>query len=67
MNPKFAALLLFFLVPNGVFSAPGTDFAVGKSPARITFDGEHVWVTNAGSHTVTKIRTSDGPPWGNIQ
>ena len=26
----------------------------------MTFDGEHIWVTNTGSDTVTKLRTSDG-------
>jgi len=55
MNPKFATLLLFALIPVPVFSAPGTDFAVGKQPVRMTFDGENVWVTNAGSNTVTRI------------
>ena len=64
MNPKLATLLLFALIPVAVFSAPGTDFEVGKQPTRMTFDGEHVWVTNSGSHTVTKIRTSDGESVG---
>ena len=67
MNPKFATLLLFFLVPTGVFSAPRYRFCSGKVTGtdnavqtlvtqhrppkhRFTFDGEHVWVTNAGSH-----------------
>ena len=60
------SLSLFFLISTGVFSAPGTDFAVEKQPVRMTFDGENVWVTNAGSDTITRFAPAMGKPWGNF-
>ena len=38
----------------------GNKFAVGSFPTGICFDGANIWVTNAGSDTVTKLRASDG-------
>jgi DNA-binding beta-propeller fold protein YncE len=33
---------------------------VGSFPRGIAFDGAHIWATNAGGSTVTKLRASDG-------
>jgi hypothetical protein len=32
---------------------------VGSNPANIVFDGTHLWVTNEGENSVTKVRASD--------
>src|SRR5580692_11987163 len=37
-----------------------TNFAVGKQPRGVCFDGANIWVANYGDGTVTKLRTSDG-------
>ena len=53
-------LLILFLIPHGLLAQEAAEFEVGSRPVRMTFDGEHVWVTNTGSDTVTKLRTRDG-------
>ena len=35
-------------------------FTVGRSPRALTFDGANVWVVNAGSDSVSKLRAADG-------
>ncbi|MDD1713472.1 MAG: YncE family protein [Methanoregulaceae archaeon] len=35
-------------------------FSVGVNPAGIAFDGENIWVTNAGSDNVNVLRAYDG-------
>jgi DNA-binding beta-propeller fold protein YncE len=35
-------------------------FAVGNVPRSIAFDGVNVWISNAYSGDVTKLRVSDG-------
>ncbi len=35
-------------------------FAVGTSPTGVAFDGASIWVANAASNNVTKLRASDG-------
>src|SRR5688572_21757106 len=42
----------------------GASFAVGNQPYWAAFDGSHIWVSNAGDGTVTKLRTSDGANLG---
>jgi hypothetical protein len=45
-----------------------TSFTVGKTknsnPYGIAFDGANMWTANAGEGTVSKLRASDGAPWG---
>ena len=38
----------------------GQRVAVGNGPRGVAFDGANIWVTNAGSNNVTKLRASDG-------
>jgi YVTN family beta-propeller protein len=35
-------------------------FAVGNRPTALAFDGEHVWVVNSFSNTITEVQASDG-------
>jgi streptogramin lyase len=35
------------------------EVTVGDAPSAITFDGQNLWVTQAGSRTLTKLRPSD--------
>ena len=35
-------------------------YKVGDNPAELAFDGQNIWVTNYGSHSVSKLRASDG-------
>jgi len=54
---------------NGVANPPGSSvtacsFAVGSYPMGVAFDGANIWVANAGSATVTKLRASDGATLG---
>ena len=39
-------------------------FAVGFQPFALAFDGANIWVANLGSHSVTKLRASDGATLG---
>jgi DNA-binding beta-propeller fold protein YncE len=39
-------------------------FAVGTGPSGLAFDGASIWVTNAFSDNVTKLRASDGTNLG---
>src|SRR6516225_10011396 len=39
-------------------------FAVGFQPFALAFDGANIWVANLGSHSVTKVRASDGATLG---
>ena len=41
------------MLPTGV--SLGT-FSVESDPQFIAFDGDHMWVTNEGTNTVTKLR-----------
>jgi hypothetical protein len=41
-----------------------TTFPVGSSPYGIAFDGEHMWVANTGSTTVTELQASTGATVG---
>jgi hypothetical protein len=43
---------------------PDGDFAVGTGPSGVAFDGSSIWVANAGSDNVTKLRASDGTNLG---
>jgi YVTN family beta-propeller protein len=40
------------------------DIAVGDAPSGIAFDGQNLWVTQAGSRTLTKLRPSDATVLG---
>jgi hypothetical protein len=42
----------------------GVTFPVESGPLGIAFDGANIWVTNAGSNSVTKLRASDGANLG---
>ena len=39
-------------------------FDVGKFPIGVAFDGTNIWVANAGSNNVKKLRASDGAVLG---
>jgi hypothetical protein len=39
-------------------------FSVGINPVGIAFDGANIWVANRNSHTVTKLKASDGSKLG---
>ena len=41
-----------------------TTFRVGTGPLAAAFDGANMWVANAGSYNVTKLRASDGTVLG---
>ena len=58
-NPNQIALLRWYDANQS-----GATFQSGSAPSGIAFDGAHVWVTNAGESTVSKIRTSDGANLG---
>src|SRR5271165_3660461 len=42
----------------------GTTFSVGSGPQGVAFDGANIWVANAGSNNVTKLRAADGANLG---
>jgi hypothetical protein len=44
----------------------GVSFQVGGLPFGVAFDGANIWVTNAGTNFVTKLRASDGANLGNF-
>ena len=46
------------LLHQTIFSR-GVEVSVGKNPHGIAFDGTHIWVTNSGNNTVSKIDISD--------
>jgi DNA-binding beta-propeller fold protein YncE len=46
-------------IKAGDGSITGT-YTVQDNPAEFAFDGQNVWVTNYGAHTVSKLRGSDG-------
>jgi len=54
-NPQQIAMLRWYDT-----STVGNKISVGTYPDQFTFDGVHMWVTNYGSHNVTKIRAADG-------
>jgi hypothetical protein len=54
-NPLQIALLRWYEA-----NTTGMSLTVGTFPDQLAFDGEHIWVTNWGPDTVTKIRASDG-------
>jgi hypothetical protein len=39
---------------------------VGNNPQALAFDGAHMWIANAGSNSVTKIRVSDNAVLGSF-
>jgi hypothetical protein len=41
-----------------------TRFSVGDGPRGVCFDGEHIWVSDLGQHTVHKLCTTDGEVLG---
>ena len=41
-------------------------FAVGDCPTGVAFDGVNIWVANAGSSDVTRLRAKDGKSLGNL-
>ena len=49
--------------PQGV-PTQKTDFAVGKNPDAIIFDGAHIWVANQLGDNVMKLSASDGANLG---
>lgn len=53
-NPFRVAILRWAL------AIQGGEFATGSGPYGVAFDGDHVWVANSGSDTVTKLRSNDG-------
>ena len=54
-NPNQIALLRWYDANRS-----GATFQTGIDPLGIAFDGAHIWVTNGGENTVSKIRASDG-------
>jgi hypothetical protein len=43
---------------------PQANFPAGNNPNGVAFDGANIWVANAGSNSVTKLRASDGANLG---
>ena len=39
-----------------------TEFAVGRNPDAIVFDGANIWVANGGSNSVSKVKASSQNP-----
>ena len=60
MNPQQVALLRWYAANLTA------NFAVGSGPYGVAFDGANVWVANAGSSSVTKLRASDGTNLGSF-
>ena len=58
-NPLQVAILRWYEA-----NQTGLDFAVGTSPRHLAFDGANIWVANAASDNVTKLRASDGANLG---
>ena len=58
-NPLQIALLRWYEANES-----GVTFSVGNSPFGVAFDGANIWVANAGSNYVTKLRASDGAVLG---
>ena len=56
LNPLQVALLRWYESTQ----TSGLDYGVGATPVGVAFDGANIWVANAGSATVTKLRASDG-------
>jgi hypothetical protein len=54
-NPQQIAMLRWYDT-----STVGNKIPVGTYPDFFAFDGVHMWVTNYGSNSVTKIRAADG-------
>jgi hypothetical protein len=54
-NPRQIALLKWY----PAIETP-TSFTVGLAPSSTAFDGANMWVTNAGSRSVSVLRASDG-------
>lgn len=54
-NPQQIALKKWYSANQS-----GAGVAVGGSPYGIAFDGSNIWVSNAGTDRVAKIRASDG-------
>jgi DNA-binding beta-propeller fold protein YncE len=54
LNPLQVGLLSWYggSQPNNI--------SVGVDPAAVAFDGANIWVANAASNSVTKLRASDG-------
>ena len=55
VNPMQVALLRWYEA-----SEAGNDFAVGRQPVGMAFDGANIWVSNSLDNTVSKLRASDG-------
>jgi hypothetical protein len=58
-NPLQIALLRWYPANQG-----GATFNVGLFPYAVAFDGANIWVANAGTNNVTKLRASDGANLG---
>ena len=59
VNPLQVALLKWFPAYQS-----GASFSVGSGPIAVAFDGSNIWVANAISSNVTKLRASDGANLG---
>jgi hypothetical protein len=70
VNPLQVATLHWYGVNQS-----SDDTSAGLNPCGIAFNGAHLWVSNYGGDTVSKVRTSDGEvvgryssgggsPWG---
>ena len=49
---------------QAVVITKNTDFAVGRSPEGIIFDGTNIWVANGQADTLTKLSATDGTTLG---
>src|SRR5579859_3038064 len=58
LNPLQIAILHWYNANQAA------SFAVGNGPFSVAFDGANIWVTNAKSNNVIKLRTSDGATLG---
>src|ERR1700757_1481942 len=57
-NPNAIAILRWYSANLAA------SFQTGSAPAGIAFDGQNLWIANAYSNNVTKLRANDGSPLG---
>ena len=59
LNPLQVALLRWYDA-----NTAGHQIPAGPGPYGLAFDGDHLWVGNSTSNTVSKLRASDGANLG---
>jgi YVTN family beta-propeller protein len=66
-NPLQIALLRWYEIADaGLAVTVGPSTPGSSNPTELAFDGASMWVTNASSNSVTKLRASDGAVLANV-